>query len=378
MLSSYQYTYDAAVNQLTKRENKGIISYEYDTLNRLSKVTEPEGKITSYLYDKAGNRVKETAILGSDGAGIITDYTYNEQNRLIMTKSNNVITKYLYDHNGNQLSKSVSTSAFITEQMAEKSLPNLDLIIKRDIENGTGAKDITLYIYDHYNRLTKMKFKHTTASYRYNAQGYRVQKTINEESTGYLYEADKVVLETGKDSSQKAFRAYGNNLLYRSVSADEEMGAQKYYYLYNAHGDVTALIDMLGNIAASYEYDAFGTIINQTGNADNSIKYAGYQQDEESGLYYLNARYYDSTTARFITEDSYRGQANDPLSLNLYQYCSGNPIKYDDPTGHWTSEVHKTDTYTIAYESFCNYIETESNKIVVYKKDKKGKDTKKN
>ena len=71
------------------------------------------------------------------------------------------------------------------------------------------------------------------------------------------------------------------------------------------------------------------------GNANNSITYAGYQYDAESGLYYLNARYYDNTTARFLTEDTYSGSANDPLSLHRYTYCANNPLRYTDPDGHF-------------------------------------------
>lgn len=62
-----------------------------------------------------------------------------------------------------------------------------------------------------------------------------------------------------------------------------------------------------------YQYDAFGTLVSVEGDADNSITYAGYQYDAESGLYYLNARYYDSTTARFLTEDTYGGSVGDVL-----------------------------------------------------------------
>ena len=72
-----------------------------------------------------------------------------------------------------------------------------------------------------------------------------------------------------------------------------------------------------------------------TGNVDNNITYAGYQYDEETGLYYLNARMYDPKIARFLQEDTYRGDPNDPLSLNLYAYVKNNPLIYYDPTGHW-------------------------------------------
>jgi RHS repeat-associated protein len=75
--------------------------------------------------------------------------------------------------------------------------------------------------------------------------------------------------------------------------------------------------------------------LEQTGSVNNNITYAGYQYDSETGLYYLNARYYDSKIARFLSEDTFSGYAADPLSLNLYTYCSNNPIIYIDPTGHW-------------------------------------------
>ncbi|MDF2804183.1 MAG: hypothetical protein K0S61_4088, partial [Anaerocolumna sp.] len=63
-------------------------------------------------------------------------------------------------------------------------------------------------------------------------------------------------------------------------------------------------------------------------------KYAGEVYDEETGLYYLRARYYDPALGRFINEDSVEGQVNNPLSLNLYTYCYNNPTKYIDPSGH--------------------------------------------
>jgi len=70
-------------------------------------------------------------------------------------------------------------------------------------------------------------------------------------------------------------------------------------------------------VDASYYYDAFGNILSSTGSVNNSIAYAGYQYDKESGYYYLNARMYDPKIARFLQEDTYIGDSNDPLSLNL-------------------------------------------------------------
>ena len=130
--------------------------------------------------------------------------------------------------------------------------------------------------------------------------------------TYYLYEADKVILEVDADGNQIARNVYGTNLLMRSTQGET------YYYLYNGHGDVTALITADGTIAATYYYDAFGNILESTGEANNNILYSGYQYDKETGLYYLNARMYDPKIARFLQEDTYTGDSNDPLSLNLY------------------------------------------------------------
>ena len=75
VIGSYSYTYDAAHNQTTKTDSKGVTRYEYDSLNRLSKVTEPGGKTTSYLYDKAGNRMQETVIENSSSTTTISTTT---------------------------------------------------------------------------------------------------------------------------------------------------------------------------------------------------------------------------------------------------------------------------------------------------------------
>jgi len=104
----------------------------------------------------------------------------------------------------------------------------------------------------------------------YNAEGYRIGKKVN-----YVYEYDKVVLEL--DGANR--NVYGLNLLMRTVGKDS------YYYMYNGHADVTALINAAtGKVDATYYYDAFGNILESTENVNNNITYAGYQYDKETGL----------------------------------------------------------------------------------------------
>ena len=63
----------------------------------------------------------------------------------------------------------------------------------------------------------------------------------------------------------------------------------------------------------------------------NPLLFTGREHDSETGLYYYRARYYDPEIGRFITEDSLRFEAG----VNFYAYCSNNPIRFNDPTGHY-------------------------------------------
>ena len=192
---------------------------------------------------------------------------------------------------------------------------------------------IRCYTYDNFNRLISYQSGDTFAFYSYDAEDYRITKQVmdsdGEKFTRYFYEGNHVVLEADESGKITAHNTYSINLIGRTV------GEEGYYYFYNAHGDVVKLIGIQSEEEILYRYDAFGTLVEVTGDADNSITYAGYQYDKESGLYYLNARYYDSTTARFLTEDTYAGKANDPLSLHRYTYCANNPLRYTDPDGHF-------------------------------------------
>ena len=84
-----------------------------------------------------------------------------------------------------------------------------------------------------------------------------------------------------------------------------------------------------------YEVTDFGgTTIHGDDQAKNEVCYTGGIYDQSTGLYYLNARYYDPEDRRFMTEDSYRGEIMNPETGHLYVYCANNPVNYVDPSGH--------------------------------------------
>ena len=192
---------------------------------------------------------------------------------------------YTYDNNGNQL---------VTTKTAYES----------GVAQTTGVAATNTY--DNLNQLVStVTSSGDTIVNAYNGDGLRVSKTVNGLITLYLYEASRVVLEQDGQASQTAWNVYGTNLIMRKVGADTLT------YMYNGHADVTALLDNNGNLVATYYYDAFGNILEKTGTAESSILYGGYQYDEETGLYYLNARMYDPVTARFLQQDTFR-QYSDP------------------------------------------------------------------
>lgn len=117
----------------------------------------------------------------------------------------------------------------------------------------------------------------------------------------------------------------------------------RYIYQRNIQGDIIGILDVdSGTIVAKYNYDAWGNhkVIeigdNNIGEI-NPIRYRGYYYDKETGLYYLNSRYYSPELRRFICADEFsildetKSQIN---GLNLYMYCNDNPVMYADPSGY--------------------------------------------
>ena len=164
-------------------------------------------------------------------------------------------------------------------------------------------------------------------NYTYNPEGKRIEKNENNNKIKYVYEGLDIILELDSNNNVIANNVYGLSLISRNSD-------KKGYYLYNGHGDTVTIVDNEQNEIKSYTYDEWGSIIEEVGEYDNPYRYAGYYYDEETGNYYLLSRYYNPVIARFIVEDTYRGEIDDPLSLNRYVYVVNNPLIYIDPEGN--------------------------------------------
>ena len=128
------------------------------------------------------------------------------------------------------------------------------------------------------------------------------------------------------------------------------LNGKEYFYIRNVQNDVIGLHDSEGKVVVNYSYDTWGNIVSITGSLKDSVgkknpyRYRGYRYDEETGLYYLQSRYYNAEWGRFINADAVIGQPGDILSFNMFAYCHNNPVNMSDESGYlpkWLKKAAK-------------------------------------
>jgi RHS repeat-associated protein len=154
----------------------------------------------------------------------------------------------------------------------------------------------------------------------------------------YLTQSGKVMRETvTTNQTVTAVMDFVYDESGKPFAMIDQLSAQPktYYYVLNLQGDVVKLIDQDGAVAAAYAYDAWGNILSQSGNMaeKNPLRYRGYYYDSETGFYYLQSRYYDPATRRFINADSYASTGQGFVGTNMFAYCNNNPAIFVDNGG---------------------------------------------
>ncbi len=287
---NFGYTYNSAGNIATYTAPDGEkITYTYDALGQLRKAA--GDVIYTYTYDAAGN------ILTANGH----TYTYNSiWKDMLWTYDGQ---SFSYDASGNPTSYYNGTRWTFTW------------------ENGRSLATATDGT--------------TSISYAYDANGLRTSKTVGTVIHNYYYASGKLLRET-----------YGSNVLDFFYDQNGYPYALKYngtmyYYITNLQGDVMYLVDSSGATVASYEYDPFGNIVSQSGSLAmiNPLRYRGYYYDADLDMYYLQSRYYDPNTGRFINADAYVSTGQSITGYNMFTYCLNNPINYVDGNGQISHRV---------------------------------------
>ena len=170
----------------------------------------------------------------------------------------------------------------------------------------------------------------------YNVYDLRLEKTVNGVKTEYYYNCSILIAMADGTNTQKCSYDSTGNVVSVNFNGTE------YYYLRNAQGDIVKLIDKNKNAVVEYTYDSWGKPVAVTGTlattlgADQPFRYRGYVYDEETGWYYLQSRYYDPTTCRFISADVLLSTGQGVLGHNSFAYCGNNPVvRIDDQGQFW-------------------------------------------
>jgi RHS repeat-associated protein len=218
---------------------------------------------------------------------------------------------------------------------AQSSILSYDLngnLLKEAKPNGEEKR----YEYDALNQMTRAasfasNVETTLGSYDYDFEGRRISKTVGSSTTQYVYSGINVVNEFSGTNQLTASYDFGVDLVRSDFAGEGER-----LYFHDALGSTTSLATNTGATVARYEYDAWGKQISAVQPSANKVNYTGYRKDEETGLDYAQARYYDSSRGRFtsfdpVTENS--GRMSQPQGMNFYGYVLGNPLKFIDPKG---------------------------------------------
>ena len=316
LFSQMSYNNRGLLAELVHSENS--YSYAYDALGNITEVAEND-TLTEYRYDEYARLTDY--IVGED----TTTYTYDDGNNLTGILNGKRSTSFSYQDD-------LLTAVTVTE--------GGQVVDNRTLQYDAGGNLINdgqqQYTWAAGRHLAGISGPGLSATYRYNSSGLRTEKTVNGVKSKYYYLDDKVVAEE-----------IGDTLIYYTYAGDTPVGMEidgvQYYYLTNGQGDVTHVVDDSGNVVASYEYDPWGRIKSSTGTEDSSpgylnpYRYRGYRYDHESGLYYLQSRYYSPDWGRFISADDaaiLQVTAWKLTGVSLYSYCEGDPVNKVDPSGY--------------------------------------------
>ena len=192
-------------------------------------------------------------------------------------------------------------------------------------------------------RLSSLQTDDSDISYKYNADGVRIEKSVGTEKISYIVDGTLVLSEKHSDGKRLYFYydPAGNVLGFEYYESENDSTPDMYYYVKNAQGDVIGIIDNTGATVVKYSYNAWGKILSVTDNdiaQINPFRYRSYYYDNETGFYYVSSRYYDSEIGRWINayDVNCLGAEGEFVSYNLFAYCLNNPVNRTDVNGNWS------------------------------------------
>ena len=418
----FDYGYDAANNMIGTTDTidgvlSGIETYSYDTLNRVTSITQSglniQDKRVDYQYDSASQRdivrrygdLTGTQLIAStdytfdlngrltdldhsnnNGAIAFYDYTYDADNRITefaspegvsiynydktdqLTEADHnyqVNEEYTYDDNGNRTNPNYVTG--LNNRLDSDGVYNYEYDPEGNLVKRTeiATNEVFEYEWDYRNRLVGITVFDSGGNviasheYTYDINGNRIAKSVDSNGDGTAEEIERYVLDGAEIAL--VFDGAGNQTerFFYGIGIDEVLAVEEpgtvYWSLSDQQGSVRVLLDDVGNTVNQISYDAFGNITNETDpSIDFRFTYTGRELDEETGQYYYRARYYDPMTGRFINEDLIGFDGGD---TNLYRYVGNSPTLYTDPSGQMWLDI-AYNTLDVADQYFAGFAST--------------------
>ena len=301
--------------------------YGYDDNGNIASAT-LNGKWTGYTYDALGQLIQvndhSDTRAGDNGSTWVYEYD----------RGGNILGKKLYPY-ANTSGEPLQTMRFTYDNANWKDqLTAVDGVTITYDAIGNPLNDGTwTYTWENGRQLKQMQSVDTTATFVYNENGLRVQKTVNGVVTKYTLHSKNVVHMTQGSNNLHFFYDAQNKpavVVYNDIP---------YSYVKNLQGDIVAILDSTGTAVVNYVYDAWGRPISKTGSMAGTLgtvqpfRYRGYVYDEETGLYYLRSRYYNPNLGRFVNADRVFDANASVTTYNQYAYCDNCPVIYLDSEG---------------------------------------------
>mgnify|MGYP000363325740 FL=1 len=324
-------------------------TYTYDTRGNITAISDGS-KTTTYVYDSFDQLTREN----NQAAGKTWVYTYDN--------GGNILTKKEYAYTTGTLGTALDTISYGYGDSTWKDLlTSYDgQALTTDAIGNLTSDGTWNYTWQHGRQLAQMSKPNGSGTeninFTYDAKGRRIAKerettgSVDGDSYRYAFTAEYTYLDDALTDMKWIEIDGSDSSFHFTYDATGPMSmtfyGTEYFYLKNAQGDVVGLVDSSGTQVVAYTYDAWGNILSTTGSMAGSLgytnpfRYRGYFYDTETGLYYLDSRYYNPQTGRFISADSESLVTLSPESAsgdkNQFAYCDNNPVvRVDDGGQCW-------------------------------------------
>lgn len=310
---TWRYGVAGRLESLTYRDQSNEVlvgwTYTYDKAGNLTNVQPAGGQEKRYAYDKDGRLIDER-----QGRRRVR-YEYRPGGDRAMARNGSQSVRYTYGSGGEVLTAGA-------EQFEHDPLGNMTL--------RTQGQQQTRYQYDTLGRLTQAVVRGQEVSFGYGPTGERIWRRDAAGLTHFLYDGIHRFQDLDEQAEPVATYIHGVEIDWPIAMIRD---GRAHFYHPDAIGTVARITDERGTVVATYDCDAFGNVLSQTGTIPNPFIFAGRSYEPALGLYYYRARYYDPKLGRFVTPDPAAPDLERPGSLNRYVYALNAPTRYADPLG---------------------------------------------